>query len=147
MVVRQKSVYQYRITDQGGEVRYWPDFPKHFGTFFKCVSGLFLFVVICMIAVRPAFIWLLAGAGGMAIAGVRFFFGWENEKTHEISCHWDKYNFVTVDRNRRMIIAHQTNLTVGFEARLPKSLFDDYLKTLRSVLPPTAIVTEAPWKW
>ncbi len=144
---RQKNVYQYRITDLGGEVIYWADFPKHFGTFFKCVSGLFLFVVICAIAVNPAFIWLLAGPGGMAIAGARFFFGWENKKTHEVSFNWSRYNYVTVDRKRHMIIAHQTDLTVGFEAHLSKSLFNVYLETLRSVLPPTAIFTEASWKW
>ncbi len=61
MAVRQKYVYQYRITDQGGEVRYWADFPKGVGTFFKWLSGIFLFVIVCAIAVEPAFIWLLAG--------------------------------------------------------------------------------------
>jgi hypothetical protein len=139
---RQKNVYQYRITDQGGEVRYWADFPKHFGTFFKCLSGLFLFVVVCAIAVEPTFIWLLAGPVGMAIAGARFFFGWENKKRHGWFV-WDDYEHVIVDRKRRVVVFLDHPLT--FEAFLEKGQVDKYLETIRPYMPPNTRYEEARW--
>jgi hypothetical protein len=142
MAVKQKNVYQYRITDQGGEVRYWADFPKHFGTFFKCVSGLFLFVVICMIAVNPAFIWLLAGAGGMALAGARFFFGWENKKEYEWFV-WDDYEHVIIDRKRRVVAFLDHPLV--FEAFLERDQIDKYLDTIRPYMPPNTRYEERQW--
>jgi hypothetical protein len=139
---RQKNVYQYRITDQGGEVRYWADYPKHFGTFFKCVSGLFLFIVICMIAVNPAFVWLLAGPGGMAIAGARFFIGWENKKRHGLF-KWDYYEHVIIDRKRRVVVFLDHPLT--FEAFLERGQVDKYLDTIRPYMPPNTRYEEARW--
>jgi hypothetical protein len=140
--VRQKNVYQYRITDQGGEVRYWADFPKHFGTFFKCVSGLFLFVVVCAIAVEPAFIWLLAGAGGMALAGARFFFGWENKKRYGWFV-WDDYEHVIIDRKRRVVVFLDHPLT--FEAFLERGQVDKYLDTIRPYMPANTRYEERQW--
>ncbi|WP_397451465.1 hypothetical protein [Pseudomonas sp. NA-150] len=144
---RQKTVFNYRITDQGGEVESWPDYPENMGAFFKWLSGISLFVVVCLIAVDPAFVWGLAGPVGIAIGGAKFFLGWEIEKKFEAYPYWHSCNFVTVDRKRRMIIAHQTRLDVGFDVHLSKELFDVYLNTLKAVLPSTAVFTEAPWKW
>jgi hypothetical protein len=151
-VVRQKNVYQYRITDQGGEVRYWADYPKHFGTFFKCVSGLFLFVVICMIAVSPAFIWLLAGAGGMALAGARFFFGWENEiRTGRFT--WDRVNRVVIDNKRKMVVMTRhddPNLSfeenyLCFEAFLTQQQIDKFVDMVKQYAPKTTDFEEGRW--
>ncbi|WP_397452750.1 hypothetical protein [Pseudomonas sp. NA-150] len=144
---RQKTVYNYRITEQGGEVESWPDYPENMGAFFKWLSGISLFVVVCLIAVDPAFTWGLAGPVGIAIGGAKFFLGWKNEKKFESYPYWHLCNFVTVDRKRQMIITHQTRLDVGFDVHLSKELFDEYLATLKAVLPPTAVFTETPWKW
>ena len=144
---RQKTVYRYRITDVGGEVEYWVDYPEHMGAFFKWLSGITLFIVICLIAVEPTFIWGLAGPVGIAMGGAKFFMGWKNEKKLETYPYWHLCNFVTVDRKRRMIVVHQTRLDVGFDVHLSKELFDEYLDTLKAVLPPTAVFTETPWKW
>jgi hypothetical protein len=139
---RQKNVYQYRITDQGGEVRYWADFPEGFATFFKWLSGIFLFIVICMIAVEPSFIWLLAGPGGMAIAGGRFFFGWENKKRYGWFI-WSDYEHVIIDRKRRVVVFLDHPLT--FEAFLERGQVDKYLDTIRPYMPPHTRFEEARW--
>jgi hypothetical protein len=139
---RQKNVYQYRITDQGGEVRYWADFPEGFATFFKWLSGIFLFVVICMIAVEPSFIWLLAGPGGMAMAGAKFFFGWENKKRYGWFI-WSDYEHVIVDRKRRVVVFLDHPLT--FEAFLERGQVDKYLDTIRPYMPPHTRFEEARW--
>ncbi|WP_397452748.1 hypothetical protein [Pseudomonas sp. NA-150] len=143
--VRQKTVYNYRITDQGGEVEYWEDYPENMGNFFKWLSVTSLIIIVCLIAVDPVFIWGLAGPVGIAVGGAKFFLGWENEKHHRVSSPWNEYNFVTVDRKRKMLVAHRTNLTVGFQIHLSKDLFDEFVDTLKVVLPPTAVFTEAPW--
>jgi hypothetical protein len=138
---RQKNVYQYRITDQGGEVRYWEDYPKGFATFFKWLSGIFLFLVICMIGVEPSFIWLLAGPGGMAIAGARFFFGWEREiRTGHFT--WERANWIVIDKKRKLVVmtrhddpkhSFEENY-LCFEAFLTKEQIDEFVSMAKETL-------------
>lgn len=66
----------------------------------------------------------------------------------ETSMVWEKYNAVTIDRRYRIIVIHRTDLTIGFEARLPnKELFEQYLAFLRTVLPEVTTYREEVWKW
>ncbi|WP_397450584.1 hypothetical protein [Pseudomonas sp. NA-150] len=116
---RQKKVYKYRITAQGGEVEYWEGYPENIDAFFKWLSGISLLVVICLTAVDPTFIWGLAGPVGIALGGAKFFLAWESKKKYDIPTLWSIYNFVTVDRKRSLIAIHETDLRVGFDTHLP----------------------------
>jgi hypothetical protein len=149
---RQKNVYQYRITDQGGEVRYWEDYPKGFGTFFKWLSGIFLFAVICMIAVEPSFIWLLVGPGGMALAGARFFFGWEREvRTGRF--RWERVNRIVIDKKRKVVVmtrhddpklSFEENY-LCFEAFLTKEQIEGFVRMVKLYAEKTTDFEEARW--
>lgn len=69
---------------------------------------------------------------------------WNYFDIHEVdSLSWQEYNFVIVDRKRRVIVTHQSDPTQGFKARLPNDeLLEQYLAFLRTVLPPSAQFTE-----
>ena len=141
-VARQKNLYNYRITDQGGEVEYWMDFPD-MRTFFKWFTGICLFVVICMIAVEPSFFWMLAGPGGMAIMGARSLISWENEKKYNW-VRWDDLNHVIIDRKRKVVVSLDDQ--VFFEAFLEKSQIDKYLEVVHLYMPPHTRFEEERWR-
>jgi len=147
LVFRQKTIYHYRITDQGAEVEHYRHYPKYFGTFFKGLAIVFLIVSLYFISSNPAFIWMMAGAWGVAIIGAKSLLNWKIEKNHETSLPWEQYNFVTVDRKRRIIVTHKKDPDTGFEYYLPKELFDSCLSTLKTVLPQHVTYNEKPWKW
>lgn len=147
LVVRQKKIYHYKINRTFGTLESQLHFPRIANYIFKSISALFLIAIIGACIYDPSLLILLAGPAGMAIISAKFFLGWKNETHTETSSNWDKYKFVTVDRKKNIIVAHQTNLMVGFEARLPDTLFDEYLKTLHAILPRDAIFSEEEWKW
>jgi hypothetical protein len=71
---------------------------------------------------------------------------WQNPVIHEKSLPFNEYNFVTIDRKRRVVVTHVKDLTLGFEVRFPDDrLFEKYLDFLRVSLPPTAEFTEKKW--
>ena len=147
LVVRQKTIYRYTITDSFGVVESKLHFPKAAGTLFKSISILFLVFIIGLAVFEQSLILLLAGPTGMAVVAARFFIQWTNTPQIETSAEWSSYKFVTVDRKRKIILAQETEFMVGFEAKLPNELFDKYLDTLRSLLPAGAIFSEAEMKW
>ena len=72
----------------------------------------------------------LVGPAAIALGSAKFLLGWKNKTTQLTSSPWQEYNFVTIDTKRLMVVAHRTNPTVGFEARLPnKELLDQYLRS------------------
>lgn len=147
LVVRQKKIYHYKINRTFGTQESQLHFPRIANYIFKSVSAFFLIAIIGACIYDPSMLLILAGPAGMAIISAKFFLGWKNETHTETSSNWDKYKFVTVDRKKNIIVIHQTNLMVGFEARLPDKLFDEYLKTLHTILPDDAIFSEEDWKW
>lgn len=139
---RQKNVYNYRFTYQGGEVEYLMDFPD-MSTFFKWFTGICLFVVICMIAVEPSFFWMLAGPGGMAIMGARSLMSWENERKYNW-VRWDVFDHVIIDRKRKVVVFLDDQ--VFFEAFLEKSQIDKYLEIVHLCMPPHTRFEEERWR-
>ena len=140
---RQKTVYKYRITIQGGELEYWDDYPEGFGEFFKWLSGVSLFVVICLIVIDPVFVWMLAGPGGMAIAGAGHFMTWKNKKKYKWFI-WDDYEHVIIDRKRSVVVFLDHPLV--FEAFLEKRHVDSFISLIRPYMPPHTKYVEECWK-
>ncbi|WP_397450585.1 hypothetical protein [Pseudomonas sp. NA-150] len=140
---RQKTVYKYRITDQGGELEYWEDYPENMGAFFKWLSGISLFIVICLIAVDPAFVWGLAGPLGIAVTGAKFFLKWENKKKYNWF-FWDDFDHVIIDRKRNVVVFLDHPLV--FEAFVEKNKIDRYLETIRTYMSSNTRYVEGNWK-
>lgn len=63
------------------------------------------------------------------------------------SAPWHTYRYLTVDRKRRMLIPHISNLDVGFELRLPDAAsFEQCLALLRELLPGDVEYLERDWE-
>ena len=91
-----------------------------------------------MFIIGPAAISLLAGLRLIS---------WKNPVKHEKSLPWSDYDCVTIDRGQRVIVTHVTDLTWGFEARLPDDeTLEAYLGFLKTALPSTAKFVERRWE-
>lgn len=144
-IMRQKTLYRYQIHRTRARLVYRLHYPKYAREFFKgfALVGIFLLILMALMAGSLLF---LTGVGAMAFMAAMRLLTWKNPIKREWSGPWDEYNFVTVDRKRRVVVTHITDKTLGFEARLPDdALFEQYLAFLRSVLPPTAQFTEKKW--
>ncbi|WP_434677002.1 hypothetical protein J3P77_12725 [Pseudomonas sp. R1-18] len=88
----------------------------------------------------------LVGPAAIGFLAALRLLNWQNPITHENSLPWHEYNFVTVDRKRRVIVTHVKDLSLGFEARPPDDkLFEQYLDLLKRSPPPTAEYIERKW--
>ncbi|RMO04213.1 hypothetical protein ALQ47_02253 [Pseudomonas cichorii] len=147
LVIRQKTIFNYRIKKQSGSVEHYLHYPDFAGPLFK---GIAIFTVLFFLGVAlvTGSLLFLVGPAAMALGAARTLLNWENKIHNEESLPWGEYNFVTVDRKRSMIVTHRTDITLGFEARFPnKDLLEQYLQFLHAVLPPTAEFTEKDWEW
>jgi len=147
LVIHQKKTYTYTITETVGTEESSVNFPKPFHIAFKAISALFFIIIIATIIYSPSSALILAGPAGMALIAAKFFLTWNNTPKIEKSSEWKEYKFVTIDKKRRLIVAQHTDIMIGFEARLPESLFAEYLSTLKELLPQDAVFTEKNWMW
>ena len=144
-IMRQKTAYHYNIYPTNAKIEYQLQLPKHAGIFFKGMALVGIFILL-LIGLMTGSLLLLIGPGAIAFIAALRLLTWKNPIKRETSLPWHEYNFVTVDRKRRFIVTHVSDLTLGFEARLPDdALFEQYLAFLHSVLPPTAQFTEKKW--
>ncbi len=147
LVIRQKTIFNYRIKKQSGSVEHYLHYPDFAGPLFKGIA-IFTILFFLGVALVTGSLLFLIGPAAIALGAARTLLNWENKIHYEESLPWGEYNFVTVDRKRSMIVTHRTDITLGFEARFPnKELFEQYLQFLHAVLPPTAEFTEKDWEW
>jgi len=152
VVFLQKTVYHYRVTDQGIEEKYYLHYPKHFRSFFKGFAIVFLIVVLGLIAVDPVFIWMLAGPGGMAIMASKSLITWENKITYGYFT-WDRPNWIFVDRKRNIIVIkrhHNPSIPTEenylcFELYLLKGQLDKVLSIVKTYAPANIEYEEGNW--
>jgi hypothetical protein len=152
VVFLQKTVYHYRATEQGIEEKYYLHYPKHFRTFFKGFAIVFLVIVLCLIAVDPVFIWMLAGPGGMAIMASKSLITWENKITYGYFT-WDRPNWIFIDRKRNMIVMkrrHNPSIPTDenylcFELYLQKGQLDKVLSIVKTYAPANIEYEEGNW--
>ena len=143
--MRQKTIYRYQIYNTRATLVYRLNFPKYATTLFKGLAFLGIFISL-LIGLMTGSLLFLLGPGAIAFIAALRLLTWKNPIKRETSLPWHEYNFVTVDRKRRFIVTHVSDLTLGFEARLPDdALFEQYLAFLHSVLPATAQFTEKEW--
>ncbi len=146
-ILRQKTAFNYSITENHGKVEHYRHHPESSGTIFKSLA-IFIILFFSGVAIYTGSLAFLIGPAAMALGAARSLLGWKNKITNSRSSPWAEYNFVTIDRSRLMIITHRTNQSVGFEARFQETAtFDRYLSTLKAVLPSSAIYTEKNWQW
>lgn len=145
--VRQKTLFNYRITTSGAEVNHQLYYPEHANVFFKG-TALATIMLFLGVAIYTQSLLFLVGPIAIALGAARNLLRWKNETKYEKSRPWNEYNFVSIDTNRLIIITHHKDLTVGFEVRLKdKTHIREYLETLKNLLPPTAQYTEKKWEW
>ena len=132
-IVRQKTFYSYRITENGGEVDYW----LHFSTFskilFKAIAIFVLVAVLAMISIMPMMIFALVGAGALAIPAALKLLAWENEVEHD-GFEWERVQLISTDRSRNLVMLRRRyDPDIPFEQNylcfrvfLPKHRIDEF---------------------
>ncbi|MFL1517812.1 permease [Pseudomonas prosekii] len=145
--VRQKTVFKYIINKDRGYLEYYLYYPDFTNWLFKIIPALIILLFVG-VALYTGSLLFLIGPVAIALGSARFLLCWKNEKHTRKSTPWNEYNFVTIDHRRLMVITHRSDPTLGFEARFPnKELLDQYLITIKELLPETAIYTEKSWEW
>ncbi|SDQ82053.1 hypothetical protein SAMN05216487_4080 [Pseudomonas sp. UC 17F4] len=67
---------------------------------------------------------------------------------HEHGPGWEQYRYLTIDRKRRILVPHISNLSIGFELRLPDiAMFEQCLALLRELLPAEVEYLERDWEF
>ncbi|MFJ2682314.1 permease [Pseudomonas sp. NPDC087342] len=144
---RQKTVFKYIINKDAGFLEYFLYYPDFTNLFFK-ITPILIILFFIGVALCTGSLLFLVGPVAIALGSACFLLGWKNEVHTRKSTPWNEYNFVTIDHKRLMVIVHRTDPTLGFEARLPnKNSLDQYLITIKKLLPSTAIYTENSWEW
>lgn len=147
LISRQKTAFNYTITKHSGEVELTLHFSSFSAPFFKFIA-IFTASLFIGAAIYTHSLLFLVGPAAIALGSAKFLLGWKNKTTQLTSSPWQEYNFVTIDTKRLMVVAHRTNPTVGFEARFPnKELLDQYLSTIKLLLPAHAKYEEKSWSW
>ncbi len=144
-MVRQKTVYNYRINEEQGECESYLYFPSYAGALFNGVAILSLVAVFAAAVMMQSLIPLL-GAGAVGLGYVGQLLGWKPTINNEKSLPWKEYGYITLDYKRKMIVAHRTDITLGFELRcFTQQRFEDCLAFLRTVLRPDVEFLERDW--
>lgn len=133
-IVRQKTFYSYRITENGGEVDYWLHFSKFSKILFKVIAIFVLVAVLAMISIMPMMIFALVGAGAMAIPAALKLLAWENEVERD-GFEWERVQLISTDRSRNLVILQRPyDPDIPFEQNymcfrvfLPKDRIDEFL--------------------
>lgn len=142
LVIRQKNIYHYVVTDKEIEVTYKTHFPKLAGTFFKWLSGVFVLTVFIFIVFNPSAVWLLAGPAGISIVSAIHLLNWKNP-TKNLRFTWDRPNLVVTDRKRNLVaVQRRHNPKLRFEdnylyipVHLPKTDIDKFLILAKKLTP------------
>ncbi len=145
LIYRQKTVYNYRIDEVQGECESYLYFPSYAGALFNGVAILCFVVVLAAAVMMQSLIpFLGTGAVGLGYAGRLL--GWKPTINNEKSLPWREYGFITLDYRRKMIVAHRTDITLGFELRcFTQQRFEECLAFLRTVLRPDVEFLERDW--
>jgi hypothetical protein len=144
-IARQKTAYHYKIFEDHAELDHHIYYSQLEVRIIKTLAAICMTVFLGVAMITGSILFLVGPAAIGFLAALRLL-NWQNPITHENSLPWHEYNFVTVDRKRRVIVTHVKDLSLGFEARLPDNeLFEQYLDLLKRSLPPTAEFTEKKW--
>jgi hypothetical protein len=144
-VARQKTAYHYKVYEDHTSLDYHVFYSDLETAIIKTLACICMLVYVGVTLITGSILFLVGPAAIGFLAALRLM-NWQNPVTHVNSLPWDEYNFVTIDRKRKIIVTHRTDVTLGFEARLPDDeLFEQYLSLLKASLPPTAEFTEKKW--
>lgn len=129
-IARQKTFYSYRVTEKGGEVKYWLHFPKCSGWIFKGIAIFALVTVLALIAIMPMMIFALVGIGAITIPAALKLLAWENEVDSD-SFEWNRVQLILTDRKRSLVILERR-----YDPDIP---FEQNYMYFRVFLPPHRI--------
>lgn len=141
-VVRQKTLYSYQITKEGGEVDHRLYFHRYSGTLFKGIALFALFAVLAMIVIMPMIIFALVGIGAVTIPAALKLLAWENEVEHD-GFEWERVQLISTDRSRNLVILQRRydpdipfeQHYMYFQAFLPPHRIDEFLDVCRRYAP------------
>lgn len=153
-IARQRTLYNYRISEKGGEVDYWLYYYKYSGALFKGIA-IFVFVaILAMISIMPSMIFALAGVGGVTIVAAVKLWCWENKTNHR-SFEWHRAQLIFTDRKRNLVILQRRydpdipfeENFMYFEVFLPKGKVDEFLDVCKKYAPPHVDYEEGRLKY
>jgi hypothetical protein len=145
LIIRQKTVYSYILDLDKGECESYLYFPNWAGTFFKAVGGGVIFIFIIAAFLMGSFL-PLVGAGALGLSYAGRLLGWKNEINVEQSLPWKEYSYITLDKKRKIIVCHRTNITLGFELRCcTEARFNECRSFLMTVLRSNVEYLERHW--
>jgi len=137
-VARKKTVWNYKITSEGGYVEFWEDYFKYTKYVFKGIAVLVAVSLLAMISIAPGMILPIAGVGGMVILGSIKLMAWENEIGMK-RFTWDRPQCIFTDRNRGMVVLERrvgpdipfAENYMYIQVFLPKKRIDEFLALCR----------------
>jgi hypothetical protein len=140
-VARKKTVWNYKISTQGGHVEYWEDYFKYSKYVFR---GLGVFAVVCiltLISIAPGMIWAIAGVGGMMLLAAAKLMAWEHEIDSECFT-WDRPQRICVDRKRNLVVLERSynpdilnDNHLHVQVFLPKGRIDEFITLCKQYVP------------
>lgn len=147
MMVRQKTVFHYRLTTDGAEVEHYLYFPDWTGSLFRG-TALGILLLFFAIAVFTGSLLFMLGPVAMAIAAALRLLSWKNEVTSYFS-PWAGYDLVIIDRRQRMLVVScVAQPAFGLQLRCPDdAALEQHLQLLRSTLTAPVTYLEEPWPW
>lgn len=144
LVIRQKNIYHYVITDKELDVEYKTHFPELAGTIFKWLAGTFIIAMFIFIAYNPSAAWLLAGPAGISLVSAIHLLNWKNP-TKNLRFTWDRPNLVLIDRKRSLVaVQRRYNPDMRIEdnyyyipIHLHRADIDKFVAIAKKFAPPT----------
>lgn len=144
LVIRQKNIYHYVITDKELHVEYKTHFPELAGTIFKWLAGTFIIAIFIFIADNPSAAWLLAGPAGISLVNAIHLLNWKNP-TKNLRFTWDRPNSVLIDRKRSLVaVQRRYNPDMRIEdnylyipIHLPRADIDKFVAIAKKFAPPS----------
>lgn len=147
MMVRQKTVFNYRLTTDGVEVEQYLYFPDWAAPMFRGTALVVLLLFFAVAVVTGSLLFLLGPAAMAAMAALRLL-SWKNEVKRTVS-PWSGFNLVIHDQKQHMLVlSFQDQPVIGLVLRFPdQHALEHCLGQVRPLLTPPVFYREEPWPW
>ncbi|MFJ2323337.1 hypothetical protein [Pseudomonas sp. NPDC087817] len=147
MITRQKTVFNFRLTQSGASIEQYLYFPNFAAPLFR-TTAIAILLLFIFAAIYTGSVLFLIGPVAMTLGSIRLLLGWKNE-VKQRSTQWALHDLIIIDRRRNMIIAtFNDEPSVGLNLRFSSSSqLNQCLDILRTLLPNETEFREERWPW
>lgn len=147
MMVRQKTVFNYRLTTDGAEVEQYLYFPDWAAPMFRGTALVVLLLFFAVAVITGSLLFLLGPVAMAAMAALRLL-SWKNEVKRHVS-PWSGFNLVIHDKTQHMLVlSFQDQPVIGLVLRFPDERALEHCRDqVRPFLTPPVFYREEPWPW